>query len=478
MRRYRNVLSRRTMLRGAGSVAIALPFLEEMRATSVWAAEPEPPARALTVFFGEGCPPSVLNSHLEAMSGPFEPLAVHQAKLGFCRGLRFPDEHHYGGGSGVFTGAGQVGEDGAQTQGPSIDHVMLNELYPGGLPAGVFGTTSMGIVGAYHPDVGSPAVRFVKCWDDNGNPVTVPRFSAAELFDSVFGSADPSGETPEEMKARRRRESILDSVIDQYQHLTSDASNLGKTSRSRISDHLERVREYEQRAFGDITAQCDVPDSPGELPLVHGQTYAAGITYDVAEFSAMWRAMADIYAMACKCDLIRFGNCHFLNVGDRINFQGDYTYNGELIYTFDDYGDTPSETEIGNHVNHELFHDWNASGSPIQADHHLHFYMRELAYLLTQLDDPAYADENGQTVLDNATLLISTELSDPGPHLCRDVFHAYTSANGRFRVGEVVTASGSPDRPASDFYNTILEAYGIDRRLGTAPYQAVSGVLT
>ncbi|MEQ9321152.1 MAG: hypothetical protein RIF41_18460, partial [Polyangiaceae bacterium] len=56
MSRYRNVLSRRTLLRGAGSVAIALPFLDAMRSQSVWGAEPEPPARCITLFFGLGVP--------------------------------------------------------------------------------------------------------------------------------------------------------------------------------------------------------------------------------------------------------------------------------------------------------------------------------------------------------------------------------------------------------------------------------------
>jgi hypothetical protein len=61
--------------------------------------------------------------------------------------------------------------------------------------------------------------------------------------------------------------------------------------------------------------------------------------------------------------------------------------------------------------------------------------------------------------------------------LSRDVLHAYTAGNGRFEVGTMVAASGSPDRQASDFYNTILEAYGIDRRLGAGAYSPVPEVL-
>ncbi len=468
MTKYRNVFSRRAMLRGTGSIAIALPFLDEMRASSVYAAEPEPPTRLLTLFFGEGCPIQVQNEHLGTLTGPFAPLAALKAKLGFCRGLRFPNEHHYGGGSGVFTGVGQVGEDGAQTKGPSIDQVLLEEAYPNGSPS-LLATLAMALVGTYHPDTGAPAVRYVKCWNNQGNPATIPRFNPADLFTSIFGNGDGL-ETPEAKKKRRRAQSVLDSVVGQYKHLTSEAGGLGAPSRARITDHLDRIREYEQQAFGEVPSQCQVPGKPGEMPLIHGQQPHAGIIYDINEFSAVWRTMSDLYALAVQCDLVRFGNAHFLNVGDRINFQGDYVVDGEVAYTFDDYGNTPNEADLGTHVNREHFHAWTGTGSPVHADWHLHFYMREMAYLLTKLDDPEYADANGKTVLDNATLLISTELSDPGPHLSRDVFHAYSSGNGRFNVGEMITATGDPQRPAADLYNTMLEAYGIDRRMGNGDY--------
>jgi len=50
-------ISRRTMLKGLGTVAIGLPFLEEMLATTAMAATKEVvPVRAFNVFFGLGIP--------------------------------------------------------------------------------------------------------------------------------------------------------------------------------------------------------------------------------------------------------------------------------------------------------------------------------------------------------------------------------------------------------------------------------------
>ena len=100
----RKTLPRRTFLRGAGTVAIGLPFLDAMRATSVYAAAPEPPVRGLTVFFGEGLPRHLMDDFLGDFSGPLEPMARHRTKLGFVRGLNYVDDHHYGGGTNAFTG--------------------------------------------------------------------------------------------------------------------------------------------------------------------------------------------------------------------------------------------------------------------------------------------------------------------------------------------------------------------------------------
>ena len=84
MTRYKKVLSRRTMLQGAGTIAIGLPFLDAMRTTSVFAAAPEPPARAFNLFFGLGMPTPLQS---EGFAGPMEPLQELQSKLLIVRGI-------------------------------------------------------------------------------------------------------------------------------------------------------------------------------------------------------------------------------------------------------------------------------------------------------------------------------------------------------------------------------------------------------
>src|SRR5690606_37477957 len=74
-------VSRRTMLKGIGTVAIGLPFLEEMLASTASASEATAvPARAFNVFFGLGVPAPLqeegFDGVLEPLRPPQEPLAA------------------------------------------------------------------------------------------------------------------------------------------------------------------------------------------------------------------------------------------------------------------------------------------------------------------------------------------------------------------------------------------------------------------
>ena len=64
--------------------------------------------------------------------------------------------------------------------------------------------------------------------------------------------------------------SVLDTVVDQYKFYTGANSPLGATSKSRIAEHLERIREFEQRAFAVKGKAADAPNLPPDSKLLHG----------------------------------------------------------------------------------------------------------------------------------------------------------------------------------------------------------------
>jgi hypothetical protein len=95
--------------------------------------------------------------------------------------------------------------------------------------------------------------------------------------------------------------------------------------------------------------------------------------------------------------------------------------------------------------------------------------MNELAYFMKRLDETKEA--NGRSILENSLLTISTESGD-GRHndVKRElsgVFHAITSANGRFKTGQIMDVKAE----AIDVYNTMLTAMGAKKRLGPAKRQ-------
>ena len=68
-----------------------------------------------------------------------------------------------------------------------------------------------------------------------------------DLFDRVFGTLTNADDA--DARAQRLKRSVLDSVVDQYRFYTGPNSPLGAASKGRMKDHLDRIREFEQRAF-------------------------------------------------------------------------------------------------------------------------------------------------------------------------------------------------------------------------------------
>lgn len=455
--KYRKTLDRRTFLRGAGTVAIGLPFLEEMQVRSVYAGGDAPPVRAFNLFFGLGVPKEIQAEGLQ--TDALSPLAPFADKFAFLRGINLYEadgdaNNHFDGGGAMFTAAEPNTESDAG--GPSLDQVILNELYPEGPPTTI-NTLMMGSFFRRTLENNASLTRYVHCWKDDGTPVDVPIETPADLFTRVFGEGPPEG--PGDLKAKHYDRSVLDSVLDQYQHYTSDAGGLGAGSQSRIRDHLDKVRELERKLFPEDLA-CEIPPAPGDMPLLHGQPVdngGGGPELFVDEWVTWWRSLSDIYALAVLCDVTRFGMVMFQSGGERIRLNGSWDYNGETV-NFDDVADS-----TGNGGSHEYWHSYQPGNSNTQMRWHTHFMMSQMAYFLSAIDDPNYAESNGQTVLENALITLGTELGDGNPHNLESVFHMVSQANGRILPGTY-----DVNRSGTDLYNTILQAHGVRRQMGTA----------
>lgn len=458
-------INRRTLLKGIGGVAIGLPLLEEMLTSPVHAAKaPEIPMRAFNVFFGLGIPAPL---QTEGFDGVLEPLKPLSDKLLIMRNVdqvrcdEAGSNAHYDGAAGAFTAEPPDGE--ARSGGPSIDQVIRQTHYPSGLPAGMVPTL---VAGTFFRR--SRVGRYVHSYNMDGTVAATIQEKPRQLFDRVFGRVALTGEDST-ARDRRIKRSVLDSVVEEYRFYKSTRSPLGSASKSRVADHLDRIREFEQRAFAMQRKSEDAPKLPPRSEVPHGgpaDPGGEGIDITLDELSSEWRLLADLYALAIQMDRVRFGALTFLAAGERIRLTGDYEYDGKKVFEFNDSAQHDATGSKG--CSHEWWHQFNPKKRNEALRAHAHMKMREVAYFLHLLSGKDAIEANGRTILENSLISISTESGD-GRHndVKRElsgVFHAISSGGGRFKTGQIMDVGAE----GLDVYNTMLAAMGTKHRLGPA----------
>ena len=461
----RKHIHRRSFLRGIGTISIGLPFLEEMLPSTASAAVRKAiPARAFNVFFGLGIPKPIQEDGFAGVLEPLKPLSDKLLILRQVDQVRCDKKGinaHFDGATGSFTA--MPADGGAKAGGPSIDQIIRHDLYPQGLPAGMVPSL---VAGTYFRR--SRVGRYVHSYGLDGTVSATMQETPRQLFDRVFGSI-PGNEDPDARRERLKR-SVLDSVLDEYKHYLGPNSPLGATSKGRLSDHFDRIREYEQRAFGDQQGGTrGGPRMPARSILPHGgkaDPGGEGIDITLEQLTAEWRLLADLYAFAIQTDRARFGAITFLAAGERIRLKGTYQYAGRKIFDFDDANQHRASGAKG--CSHEWWHKFNEKKTNEELRAHVHMKMREVSYFLSLLAGPEAREANGKTILENSLFTISTESGD-GRHNdtkreLSGVFHAITSAGGRFKTGRMLDLKAE----AIDVYNTMLTTMGAKRRLGDA----------
>jgi hypothetical protein len=449
-------------------VAIGLPFLDEMRTRSVWAAPVAPPARAFNIFLGGGIP----GVHQSAgLVGPLAPLLPLKDKMAFLRGVQGPDGHPVAAGA-AFVGKSLVNDTTAG--GPSIDNEIMRHAYPTGRPPTPIDVQGMG---SYYKFLDNPS-RWVKSWDEQGHPKGGLIDTPAALFQSFFGKA-PGGAmvppvgtapapTPEPTPDQKLATSVLDAVVDQYKFYSGDRSNLSKGSRSKLADHLDAVRQLENRiaggslvgqAGGAPTLGCTTPAAPAAdlYVSVHHNGAASGGQVVATDFVKGFKVMADLWSMGVACDLFRFGFTVTCCAGDGVAFTGPYSVAGQMVDMT-----AAGETHGTNHA----MGDNPAAGSAalLHNGWHSHLFLECTSYVMQQLDK--IADSNGKSVFENSFVIMGTDLGTN--HVGRSVFYGVNQAGGKFKPG-VFDVQGS----LLDLLNSCKAVMG----LGGAPTAGMSGFI-
>jgi Protein of unknown function (DUF1552) len=459
------VLSRRTLLRGAGGVAISLPFLEEMAPRRAVAQEEAPPTRLITMFFGLGV---ARDEAVKQFAGPLEPYEPLREKMAFFTNLELKQSHDFGSGEPhfkvgdvVFVGDPQKRE--YEASGPSIEQIAKKALHPESVPTRL-GSKSIGMWFR----TGSVS-QYTRHWNFDGSPGERPERRPSTIFKQMFGgpsSTDGEGTDAALVTENHMKRSVLDAVIGEYKHFIGDASPLGAKSKARLAVHLDNIRNVEMRlapmeeVIGEAMDQeCDIPESvtdPGDnIPYELEQGGAGGSApiIEHEDFLAAFVLQGELMALALRCDVLRFGSMLFVGSGGHVGLRGTYSALGGSVNFSQDLPGT-SQHDAYFHNN-----QWD------KCRLHAHMCQKALASALMSMDDPNYLESNGKTVLDNTLVVLGTDYGGGGNstgHIPEGVFHAIAGGNGHFRPGFYDKVYN-----VIDLYETALKPYGIKTGMGS-----------
>lgn len=422
MRPLLNPLSRRTLLRGAGGVAIALPFLEAMAPRRAHAAGPAP-KRLLTMITENGVVPSAWfatgSEKAFKMGSILNPMVPFQSNIIMVDGLENKTSGgtcHAIGRCGSLSGANNSS---GRASNASLDQTIANKIGLStkwkSLEASVYLKRNF-IYGLFFSGPGQMIQP-----EDDPNLVFAKLFSAGVPKPPVPGG--PTGMPQELAELRARKKSILDRAREQFEKVNA---TVGKTDQMRLERHIAGIREIERgldALTGDhmAAASCAVPMvQPG------------------VDFPTVMKLQTDLITMALACDLTR-------------------------VASLQTRASLTAFTWVGvNTAQHALSHGQGSAGTDAQLNKVATWFAEQAAYLVKRLQ--SLSDSDGQTLFDNTLFFWSNDLAT-GPHGRKRL--PYLLATGKFtlpdgRPLETGRALNFPGRAHNDLLVSVARIMGLD----------------
>ena len=440
-------LDRRAVLRGAGTIAIALPWLEIMGHEKLAHAAGAPAKRLLTVYQPGG---TVLDKFWPTAADPSKssilaPLAANKSKLLVLKGLNMDcavGEQHQAGIIGFLTGSQQTGSPKDYSSYPSIDQVIAKTLQSDEKLRKPHGSLQFAVRWATGKSHGllSPINSVTFEASDKVTPIP-PRLDPQQIFSDLFGTLQPeSGGMAEAANARiARRKSVLDYVDKRYAALSN---RLGAADKAKLDNHLSKLRDIEVALqTGVVTSSiCKAPtkvDTKGYNPTTGLRSGNAGEIIDSdsdAMIPTVGKFMMDMMVMAFACNLTSVGH-----------FQWTDT---EAKHTF----------PWLNLKDHHHFYQHDGGFQPVQCEQIAIWYSQMHSYLLTAMDAVEVAP--GVTLLDESVVFFGSELGHPPTHEKKNIPFMLAGGGGGLKGGRMLDFGG---KPHNNLLVSILNLFGDNR---------------
>ncbi len=415
-------LSRRTLLRGAGNVAIALPFLDAMWPRTAKAQAAAVPNRLLINFTENGVVEpnwypkgEVKNFTLASSMASFEPW---KSNLILFEGIdQMGDGSNGGGGhqrgkTGCLTGQPNLN---GRAFGISLDQAIANEIGKNSrfksIQASVFvkGTLRDGLIFS------------------GPQQMVVPEDSPSRLFSQLFSGPLPTpsgGSMPDPAaqaeleRIRARKKSVLDRTMDEY---TRVSAQLGGADKARLGVHLDAIRSVERSLTidggGVVSASCKKPDQPP----------------DGAGFVEQGKQQMDLLTLALACDLTRVAS---------LQWRSSVT-----AFTWVNV----------NSQHHGISHQQGNPNIDAQLSRINKWFVDQSAYVLSRLK--AFAEPGGTSLLDSTLYFWVNELAT-GNH--RRTHAPYVIATGDFKMasGKKLETGRYLRYPGGTMHTSLLTSVG------------------
>lgn len=454
-------LSRRAVIRGAGSIAIALPWLEIMR--------PEPRAQAATAgkpanhFLAVFQPGGTVRNNAGAdrwvptgtetnftLSPILAPLAPIMKKMLLVDG---PDmvsavgEQHQSGIIALLTGSTQAGGGTGYATGPSIDQIIAKKLYNNTKKKSI----QLAVRWATGKSHGSLSpINCVNFDADNNSPigpVVDPQVAWKDLFGSLDTTGTGSGASAA-AAALKRKQSILDFVDKRYVTL---AARLGAADQQRLQEHLSKIRDLETglSAVTTTSSTCtQVPDVDTSDYNPHPAYSDDGSVVDGSTDTAIHKVgkfMMDMMVMSFACNMAPVGTLQWSDT--------------EAKHTFP-WLKLPSSQ-------HHHFYQHDGGFQPVQCEAIATWYSTQHLYLLQQLDKVVVGDH---TLLDETVVFFGSELQEPPTHKKNNMGFMLAGGGG-LNTGTAGRWIKKQGESHNDLLVSILNLFGDTRTtFGTAQY--------
>jgi Protein of unknown function (DUF1552) len=433
-------ISRRDVLRGTGSIAIALPWLEAM-STDAQAQTSGVAKRFIAVYQPGG---TVLNKWRPSgsetdftLSPILRPLEALKSRIAVLDGIDMKSAVggiHEGGMVAFLSGTPQSAQHSQYASGPSVDQVIAG-IASAGKPRKSLEVAVRWATGKSHGNL--HPINSLNFADDARFSPIPPRIDPVEIWDSLFKNLNPS-DTTETANLLARKQSMLDFLDKRYVSLSQ---RLGAGDRVKLEEHLSQIRELENNLTaisGDNTG-CVVPtvvDTSDYNPASGKNSSDNGSIKDTSSDAAIPKVgkyMMDMIVMALACDRTSVATLQWSDT--------------EAKHTF----------PWLNLSEHHHFYQHDGGFKPAECEKICTWYSEQHAYLLSRLEAVAVGDK---TLLDETVVYFGSELQDPPNHAKNNMPFMLAGNGGGLQTGRYLKYN-NPSH--NDLLLALLRLFGDTR---------------